>query len=375
MKIALVTLVFLPKWIGGTEVATLRVAECLVWRGHEVHVVTSLDRGLPKFAIERGIRIHRVKRIHLKYVGLPSFWIAAFYRLMQIRPQVVHVQGVHIGISAVLLKAVAGIPYMVCGRGTDVFGEWPLKDCVTPLVMRRADVVAGLTECMAKALYKTHAREIRVLGNGVDLDRFAGLPRRTEARKQLGLSVAGPIVEYVGRLAPVKGVQYLVEAMNVVRMQVPSAHLIIVGEGTTRPLIERLIDDLHLCSTVTLVGEVANSSVPLYMAAADVFALPSLSEGFPNVLLEAMAGGLPIVATQVGGMAEIVEDGVNGFLVPSEDPARLASGLLDILRNDGVSRKMSASNKAKSLSYSWDHIVPQLEILYQSMIGSQSRPK
>jgi glycosyltransferase involved in cell wall biosynthesis len=103
------------------------------------------------------------------------------------------------------------------------------------------------------------------------------------------------------------------------------------------------------------------------MAASDVFALPSLSEGFPIVSLEAMASGLPIVATKVGGLPEIVEDGQNGFLVEPRNPGQIAERALLLLNNDKLRQRISGNNKEKVKEFSWENVVSRLEGLYRSL--------
>ena len=123
------------------------------------------------------------------------------------------------------------------------------------------------------------------------------------------------IIIFVGALRPVKGVRYLIEAMKVIIDENRTTKLFIIGDGVERESLERLVEKLGLGDHVNFIGKVPNERVPEYMIASDVFVLPSLSEGFPVTILEAMASGLPIVATNVGGLPEIIKENENGFLV------------------------------------------------------------
>jgi len=273
-------------------------------------------------------------------------------------------------MCAVIVQALARVPYLVYCRGSDVYGEWLFKKQVGRLVMSQAGAVVALTEHMRRQMRSLCDKDVVVIPNGVDFARFRGLPYKREARRRLNLFPECPTLLYVGKLVRVKGVRFLVEAMDAVRHEVPSCQLVIVGAGTELQALERLVERLHLRENVRFVGEVSNDEVPLLMAAADVFVLPSLSEGFPNVLLEAMAAGLPVVATNVGGIPELVEEGENGFLVQPEDAAGLERRLRDMLADSTLARSIGEANSRKSLGYKWEDVAAQLEGLYRQVVDA-----
>jgi len=115
------------------------------------------------------------------------------------------------------------------------------------------------------------------------------------------------------------------------------------------------------------MGKVPNEKVPEYMAAADIFVLPSLSEGFPVVIVEAMASGLPIVATNITGLPEIVHDGENGFLVEPKNPAELAERILLLLQDDELRGRIAQNNKQRAKDYTWEKVIDRLEEVYEKI--------
>ncbi len=216
----------------------------------------------------------------------------------------------------------------------------------------------ALTNDMRQKIQAVYSRDIFVIPNGIDLEKYSNMPKNSK-------QVNGKTILFVGRLHPVKGVQYLIEAMAITHQEMPDVKLIIVGEGIEREKLEGLTKQLDLKGCIQFVGRVPQEKIPLFMQQADIFVLPSLAEGFPNVLLEAMACGLPIVATRVGGIPEIIEDGRNGFLVNPKKPDEIADKLLFISRNKSITWKISKNNKEKVKKYNWDNTVSNLEEIYR----------
>jgi glycosyltransferase involved in cell wall biosynthesis len=175
----------------------------------------------------------------------------------------------------------------------------------------------------------------------VELDGFATV-REQRAAKRAELDLEGGfVILSIARLQPVKGLTDLIGAVALLRDRVDQPLLLVVGGGSQRAELERLVATTGLADLVRLEGEVADPR--LYLAAADVFALASTREGLPNALLEAMAAGLPIVATSVGGIPEAVEDGVSGLLVDSADPGALAEAIVQLWKDPDLRRRLGAN--------------------------------
>jgi glycosyltransferase involved in cell wall biosynthesis len=173
------------------------------------------------------------------------------------------------------------------------------------------------------------AKAMRVVHNGVDVERFRPLRRQHEEAAADGVFVLGVAC----RLARMKGLPYLLEALRQVRdMHARSFRLDIAGEGSERPILESKVEDSGLSGLVRFLGPVAPARMPDFYRSLDAFVLPSVSdEGLPLVVLEAMACGLPVVATDVGGTKEAVRQGVDGWMVPPRDAGSLAEALLKVL--------------------------------------------
>jgi len=366
MKIAILVLLFPPKWLAGTEIATYNIAKYLAKRGHEVHVITTLDDYLPKESMEEGFYVHRIRCPKVRYLGIILFWGKALLTLRKVNPDMIHAQSVKIGITGFLAKKLLKKPYIVWGRGTDVYLRWFIEKLISRSVLKNADAVISLTEDMKQEMQKIYNRQIFVIPNGVELRKFENLSKES-ARRKLHVEANEKIILFAGRLHFLKGVRYLIEAMDVVRNEVVKTRLILVGDGGERDYLEGIVKELNLEGYITFVGQVSHEEVPYYMIAADAFVLPSLSEGFPVVILEAMASGLSIIATRVGGLPEVVRDRENGFLVEPKNSQQIAEKILTLLKDDKEREKISSNNKRKAMEYSWDNITSMLEEIYQKL--------
>lgn len=210
---------------------------------------------------------------------------------------------------------------------------------------------------------KIAPRKVVTILNGIDLQRFAGVERDL-FRRELGLTAEQPLLGTVGRLVPVKNQALLLRAFALLRPEHAQARLVVVGDGPERAALERLAVELGLAASVIFTG--SRRDIPQIMAALDIFILPSFSEGLSLTLLEAMAAGKPVVATRVGGNPEVVADGLNGLLVPSDDDAGLAAALRRLLREgDGVARKLAQAGQQQVVEkFSLEAMVHAYEAIY-----------
>ncbi|KDE54356.1 glycosyltransferase, partial [Methanoculleus sp. MH98A] len=152
MKIAILVNLFPPKWLAGTEIATYYIAEHLAQHGHEVHVITSLDEGLPEKSCEKGFHIHRLPRVRIRFVGVLAFWVDIVRTLQKIKPDIVHAQSFGSGMPALLSNRLLKIPYVIYGRGSDVYlPDWFTK-LTAKVILRNASAVIALTKHMKEAM-------------------------------------------------------------------------------------------------------------------------------------------------------------------------------------------------------------------------------
>jgi glycosyltransferase involved in cell wall biosynthesis len=179
--------------------------------------------------------------------------------------------------------------------------------------------------------------------NGVDPSAFPSHPDRQKVREELGVA-SGPVLVMIARLTEAKGHQYLLRALPCLLAKWPQLCLLCVGDGELRDELHSLARELAVERACRFVG--VREDIADILAVADVVVLPSLSEGFPFVLLEALAMGCPVVASRVNGVPELVEDHKTGLLVPSRDSQALAKAILEVLGNPTAARKMGAEGRA-----------------------------
>ena len=216
--------------------------------------------------------------------------------------------------------------------------------------------------------------KLAVIHNGLDLNEKP--LSKDQAREELFSQSAplfeaargsGPDLKLVGAIAnfyPEKGLSYFIEAANILinKQKIKNTIFIIIGEGLERPLLEEIIKDSGLEKNFILTGNIRHASQLL--PALDIFVLPSVKEGLPYTAMEAMAAGLPIVASYVGGLPEIVEGKKNGFLVLPRNPDMLAKKIMELLQNPALAAKFSQAAKQKIQEFSLDKMVKETEKIY-----------
>lgn len=275
----------------------------------------------------------------------PLFRLASIMR--QYRPHIVHARNWG-AIEAVAAAKLAGVPVVIHsehGYEVDMFAGLPLR---RRLFRRAAYAMADAIFAVTRELRDFHARQawihpqrMGVMYNGVDTQRFAPCREsRIAMRKELGFPENSFVVGAVGRLVPIKDHQTLLKAAALLSQSGIDVRILLVGSGPERERLQALSTST-LESRVCFAGD--SSRVPELLNAMDVFVLPSLNEGMSNTLLEAMACGLPVLATDVGGNPEIVENNVNGCLFTPGDTARLAGKLMLLARDPALIHQLGTA--------------------------------
>jgi glycogen synthase len=228
--------------------------------------------------------------------------------------------------------------------------------------LRRADAVIVLAERAAAALRSdgVHPGRICAIPSGFEPSLFG------PARADRSTTRTRPRIGYVGRLAAQKRADLLVHAFG--RMQQP-ADLLLVGDGPERARIGHLARKSPAAGRITMSGFVEHSAVPAVLASLDVLVLPSAYEELGSVLVEAMVAGVPVVASDVGGIPEVVRDGETGLLVPPGDVDRLAEALDRLAGDPGLRARLSAGARARSLSYAWPQLAGRVAGVYATALG------
>lgn len=374
MIIAILVPRFPPEFIAGMELASSTIAERLAIRGHRVHVVTRSHSATGSRQDREGLYVHQLLTPRASVLRYLIFSVKSFLVLRRIAPDLVHVMGLGSGWVGYALKVNKKVPYLLYQRGSEYYQTNPLKDLILKLGLQHADSVVTLTDYMRRQLQKTGRSEVHVIPNGLNLEEFTDLTQ-SGCRARLKIDQSAKIILYVGRLNRIKGTEYLLHAVDrIVRGQVSvpeKIRLLLVGKNQEEEdYYQSLARHLNIEKFVEFVGETPRSLIPVYMKAADLFVLPSLSEGFPNVILEAMASGLPIITTNVSGLPDIIRDGENGFIVQPGDADQLADRIRELICDDGLSAEFAERNEIEARSYNWDKIIDRLEQQYRAVIGT-----
>lgn len=312
--------------VGGTENGVVNLIQAL--EGRFRHTVVSMTEAGPLAdRLPASVVVHCLGR-------RPGLDLAAFGRLTRLlrrlRPHVVHCRNWG-AFDAVMAARLAWVPIVIHGEhgreASDPEGRNQrrnsLRRLLAPLVDRFVTVSFDLREWLIQVV-GVPSRKVLTIHNGVDTSRFSDDGRAT-GRRTLGLPEDSVVIGTVGRLDPVKDQMRLLEAFAGLTTANPRSVLVIVGDGPCRGDLEARARRPDLAGRVRFLGE--RGDVPLLLRGLDVFVLSSIAEGISNTILEAMATGLPVVATRTGGNPELVEDGVTGTLVPVGNPATLAGAL------------------------------------------------
>lgn len=367
----------LPSLIAaGMETVTARLTMRLARAGHEVGVTCLMEEG--PLASELRAAGHRVAvvdapgiRTNFQPTGLASW-------LRRVRPDVVHV---HSGAWAKGARAAR-----LAGAARVVFTEHGLND-VEPWYSTalkhwgatQTDHVIAVSEPLRRYLIervRVPASKIAVIPNGVDTELFRPATASERApdslRKRLGIGTA-PVIGHVARLAPVKNQPLLVDAFARVRQRIPAVRLVIVGEGSERAAIEAKVAEHGLGAAVHLVGEARD--IPSILREFDLFALPSKAEGTSMSVLEAMASGVPVVASAVGGTPDLLDHGRCGVLVPPNEIDALAAAFCDLLAAPERRRALATAARARVEDhYSEESVARRYERLYRGEAAPAPAP-
>ncbi len=247
-------------------------------------------------------------------------------------------------------------------------------------VLRRADriIVATLAEMtQLRFLYRADSRKMTVIPPGVDTSHFYPIPA-DEAKQYIGLKPENRMVLFVGRIEPLKGVDTLIQAMACLDLQGihRPVHLAIIGgdvdvspEDMSEEMsrLQKMCDDLCMGGMVLFLGKRGQDTLPYYYSAAEVVVMPSLYESFGMVALEAMACGTPVIASEVGGLGYLVQNGITGYTIPDSEPETLCDKLSWLLGNTDLRNEMGRSAAEYAANYAWNKIASQVIDVYKEV--------
>lgn len=251
-------------------------------------------------------------------------------------------------------------------------------------VISRSDRIVAATpaeHAQLEWLYGADPKKIIVIPPGVDTSHFYPIPA-DEARQYVGLGPESRMILFVGRIEPLKGVATLIQAVACLRLKnLPEpVHLVVIGggsEGSSEDAnsemqrLQNLCDELTVGKMVVFLGKQGQDTLPYYYSAAETVVMPSHYESFGMVALEAMACGTPVIASQVGGLAFLVQNGETGFTIPSEDYDALCDRLTALLGDVELRHKMGQKAAQYAQKYDWVNIARQMIGVYQEMVGKK----
>jgi glycosyltransferase involved in cell wall biosynthesis len=374
-------------------------------RQRVLHLITSFDvGGTERQAVELLKRIDRLRfdvslaalrlegplyqEVAAIFPRVPQFPLTSFYdanaakQLMRLRGWMIkeqvgilHAHDFYAGLIGAAAARIAGVRVIACQRHIRL-SDRRVHEWGTRLTHRLAHRVLVNSEAIRDHLLaggRIAPEKVVVIHNGLSaaaeravLNNGARPKQRAELLRELNLDEGAKLIGLVARLDPVKGHRYFVEAASLVAAVEPEAHFLLVGDGSLRREIEEQAARLGVGARVHLLGDRRDAA--LIAAGFDVAVSSSLSEGLPNAVMEAMAAGAPVVATAVGGTAELVIDGATGFLVPPADADALARRILDALRNPESSARMAAQGRRRILGqFGMRRMVESVERLYDEI--------
>jgi len=356
---------------------TRRWVRHFVERGWEVHVVSFRPAEI------EGASVHCLAGC--EWLGKLRYLlrIPRVRRLVRgLQPDLLH--ALHLTSYGFLSVLCDVRPTLVSVWGTDVLEAprlSPFHYLITRYALRRADHVTatGLRLAEAAARYAPAGKPVTVVPYGVDLREFR--PHHPARGGQTAAGLGGPasggreersevVVGAVARLSKEKGLRYLLDAFALVAGHRPQVRLVLAGEGPERRRLERLAARLGLGERVRFLGEVPHEQVPEVLQQLDIFAMPSTYEGFGVAALEAEAMELPVVASSVHGIPDVVVDGETGLLVPPRDRQALASALDRLVADGDLRRRLGQAGRAfVAEHYSWEENTAQMEALYEAALG------
>jgi glycosyltransferase involved in cell wall biosynthesis len=355
---------------GGSQIALSRLLARIDRTRFDPFVVCLKNGDAPLAA---GIRDMNVPVFDLELTGPSRIGaLARAYRVFdEIRPAIVHAWLFHAVLVSRFAARMTGIPIVISARRNINLGS-PLRERVNRITAPLDDRVIAVSEAARRteiARSGVSDDKVVVIPNGVDTAAVpvAHAAARAALRRELRLPPDSTVVATAGRLHPSKGIDDFLRAASIVSPRRSDVRFLVIGDGPERSPLERLAADLRVEARALFLGE--RGDLASLLAGSDLFVLASREEGMPNVLLEAMAAALPVVATSAGGTAEVIAHRSTGLLVPPGDVEAIAEAMYALLDDAGAAAAMAArARQAVAESFSIDATVRRTEALYEELL-------
>ncbi|MBW2465876.1 MAG: glycosyltransferase [Deltaproteobacteria bacterium] len=352
--------VLTPKYPGAARMETMS--------GLQVHRFRYFFRKYETLAGSEGI-LPTLKKKPFFYLLVPLFLIGELWALLEIirrtKPDIIHAHWIlPQGLIAAIAQKLTGVPYILTVHGGDIYGiKGKFSTILKGFALHNAKYATVVSKDIEKRIKQTFGENIptEVISMGVSSQLFH--PDKKSSSLRDSLKMSGPFLLFVGRLTEKKGTRYLIEAMPAVLKKFPESKLLIIGTGELAKELIRLSESLGLQDKVIFIGAIPNRELPEYFATADIFIGPSIqakggdTEGFGLTFVEASMSGCIVVASDVGGISDIIKDGKTGFLVKEKDPAAIAETLCTIINQiDNYSEMKNAARREMLSRFDWQVI-------------------
>ncbi len=353
--------------IGGTELMLLKVLRNSDKKLYDHLVISLKSEGKVAKGIEAlGIR---VISLNVKWYNFPLCFMRLCRILRKEKPDIVHNYLFHAEMAGRLCGKMAGVPVIISSlRSVNVGSD--LRQFFLKITDGLVNGVTAVSKKVAEehiGRQTTKKDKIRVIYNGLEVDKAVAMENKNELKRRIGVPLTSYVVLSVGNLRPVKGYSFIFEALEMLLSKGKDVKLLIVGDGSYKRNLEIELQDKGISENVIFAGEKEELSDFLNMA--DTFVMASLWEGLPNSLLEAMAAGLPIIATKVGGIPEVVDDNENGLLIDPKDSKALAQAIERMISDKEFAMRLS-NNAQKFVrdNFGIERTVKDLDSLYTELL-------
>lgn len=359
---------------GGGGRASADLCRGLAAAGHDLRVVTTRVPGLPTQERRDGFQVHRLwtgrrSRFQASFAVMASYVVCGFVpglrQATSWRPELIHAHfGVPTGALAHAVSRLTGTPYVLTAHLGDVPGGVPDKtdlwfrfvDPMTPPIWRNASRVVAVSEHTKRLVEQRYRVSSVVIPNGIDLDPLEPRPAHDPPR-----------LIFAGRFQPQKNLPFLLEALA--RVKDMPWQLLMVGDGPQRELLERRVAELGLGERVTFNGWVATEEVQRHLRSSDLLVMPSIAEGLPVVAVQALAHGVAVAASEAGGLAEVVNDGINGVRCPVGDLDCYIAALRHCLEDQSRLTAMKVASLKEAERYDIQRVTREYERVFRQAAG------
>lgn len=352
--------------IGGAQTVLLRFLTHLDRNRFTPCVICLYNGDAPIAQAIRSLNIEVIDlRVHHK-ADLTSL-LRLYNLLVQKQPTILHTHLFHVNLPGRILGRLAGVPIIINSEHNMAMEpEWRYRvNAWTSSLVDRVTTISEAIHQFSLQHIGLPAKKVVVIYDGVELNHSSRFTRQ-QARQSLGLPLEGLVLGAVSRFDPVKGLAFLIQAFAQLKNQA-NLQLVLVGDGPERPTLESLAQDLGIIDRVYWPG--FRTDILDLLPAFDIFIQPSIFEGLSMSILEAMAACLPVVATNVGGIPEIVSDGITGCLVPPRDPAALAQAIQTLINQPELRDRMGQAGLERvRQEFSVQQMVKRTEALYEELL-------